>query len=614
MKQIKSAACVLALLLMLCGCADKSGGITAVTDENGNIEYTDGDGNKLEISSDPVLAIDPDTAFSSSDRRTEYDPDEAECITLGDGDVTISDEGVYVFSGMLSGSITVNAEKTDKIRLVLAGVDVTANGTAALAVISADKVFVTLADGTENSLSSVGDFAETEEGIDAAVYSKEDITFNGTGSLSVTSETGHGIVSKDDVKFTGGKYEINAASHAVSANDRAYFADGEYIFMSGKDGIRAENSDDASLGLVYIAGGKYDITSDGDSIDGGAAVQIDGGEIRLIAGGGHENGTVQGDEFGFGGMGGFPGGMWEDKNEGTDEASVSTKGIKSDGILAVNGGKLNVDAADDALHAAGKVTVTGGDFAIETGDDGIHSDADLLIAGGRIDISTSYEGLEGVNVTVSGGEITLYASDDGINAAGGTSEGAAGDRPGGFGGMMEGDDTYGINILGGKMYVNASGDGVDSNGSFNVAGGEIYIDGPTNGGNGALDYGTSATATGGICVAVGAQGMASGFSSATQGAIIICPGGNAGDEITVTDADGNVILSYTPQKAFQSVVLTSPDITDEGEYTVTVGSSSTEIKMDGFIYGSSGGMGPGGFGSRPDGGGRPDGGPGGRPR
>lgn len=606
------------------GNADSDGdGINAVTDEDGNIKYTDSDGNTLEVVYGAIDELGADDLFSKRDFKTEYDDGEAVHIALADGAssadggsveingdvVTITDEGVYVISGTLSnGSIVVNAEKSDKLMLVLDGVNVEAVGTAALYVMSADKVFVMLADGSENTLSSVGDFEETDEGVDAAVYSKDDVTFNGTGALTVVSECGHGIVSKDDAKFTGGKYTVTASKHAISANDRVCIADGEYILTSGKDGIHSENKKDTSLGLVYVSGGSLNIKSDGDGIDASASVQIDGGELDFVTGGGNENGRTHTDNMGFGGMGGF-GGFGGNSGTSSADETVSTKGIKSDAALVVNGGNFDLDCADDALHSAGKLTVTGGTLEIKTGDDGLHSDTDLIISGGTVNVSVSYEGIEGVTVTVAGGEINVCASDDGINAAGGSDS-----SNGGFGGMMGGSDEYSLNILGGKIYVSADGDGVDSNGSFNVAGGEIYIDGPTNSANGALDYETSATVTGGICVAVGAVGMAESFTSATQGAIMINATGSAGTEITVKDSYGDVILSYTPKKSFSSVVLTAPEIGNSGEYTITVGSDSTTVKMDGYLYGSSGGFGGfggmGGFGGF-GGGNKPGGDPGG---
>ncbi len=633
MKKIKSlSALFLSMLLVLSGCGDSddNGGVNAVTDENGsvvtdeagNVQYTDGNGNTIEVEYGSVKAVDPDSAFSNRDFKTEYDVSSAVKVTLADGassanaesvnvdgdTVTITDEGVYVITGALTnGSIVVNAEKTDKLQLVLDGVNVSSAGSAALYVISADKVFVTLADESENAFSSVGAYAETDEGVDAAVYSKEDITFNGAGALTVVSEEGHGIVSKDDIKFTGGTYTVTAASHAVSANDRAYIADGKYTLTSGKDGIKAENNEDVSLGIVYVADGEVNITSDGDGIDASSIVQIDGGTLTVKSGGGSENGKIHTDDMGFGGGwgGGVPGGGTSPE---TSESTVSTKGIKSDGALVINGGTLELDCADDALHSAGKLSITNGSLAISTGDDGIHSDTDVVISGGVIDIATSYEGIEGVTITVAGGEISLYASDDGMNAAGGDVEATGGMGFGGFGGgKMEGSDEYSINILGGKTYVNADGDGIDSNGSFNVAGGEIYIDGPTNSGNGALDCATSANATGGICVAIGAQGMATGFSSATQGAMMFTVnGGSAGMEITVTDDKGSLLLSYTPKKAFSSIVLTAPGIDDSGKYTITVGDASAEVEMDGYIYGYSSGMQGGAQGGAP--GGMPGGG------
>ncbi len=595
-----------------------------VTNDNGNIEYTDSNGNTVEVEYGYSGEIDVDDAFSKRDFKTEYDDEEAIHIYLADGKssadgddvkidgdtVTITDEGVYVITGSLSnGTIVVNAEKSDKLMLVFNGVNVEASGTAALYVITADKVFVMLEDESENSLSSVGEFEETEEGIDAAVYSKEDITFNGNGVLTVLSEYGHGIVSKDDVKFTGGSYTVTSAKHAIKANDRAYIADGIFTLTSGKDGIHVENSKDTTLGLVYVSGGTLNITADGDGIDASATIQIDGGNISILTGGGYENGKTHTDDMGMGGFGfgGF-GGNSSSSSSSSDD-SVSTKGIKTDAALLINGGEFDLNCADDALHSAGKLVVTDATIDIKTGDDGMHSDTDLTISGGTINIGSSYEGIEGVTVTIAGGDITVYSSDDGINAAGGTS---SSNGMMGFGGMMGGSDEYVLNVLGGTIYINADGDGVDSNGSFNLAGGILYVDGPTSSANGALDYETSATVTGGICVAVGAAGMAESFTSATQGVIMVSATGSSGSTVTISDSDGNLILSYTPQKSFSSIVMTAPGIGDSGEYTITVGSASATIEMNGYLYGSSGGM--GGMGGHQPGGNKPGGNtkPGGR--
>ncbi len=633
MKKIYTAtALLLSLALVLCGCSGSPS-------ENGGEGGTDAlsspvTGGDFAESGEPAYEIDVTDAFSNRDSKTEYDADTAVYVTLADGmseaeskaladsvvidgdTVTITDEGDYVISGSLTnGMIKIDAEKTDKVHLIFNGVTVHSASFAAVYVKTADKVFITLEKGSENALYTDGEFVTLDENdVDAVIFSKEDLTLNGEGKLTVITAEGHGIVSKDDLKLMGGAYVIETGGHGFSGKDRLYIRDGEYEITAGKDALHSENTDDETLGLLLIAGGKITAAAEGDGIHGGAAVQIDGGEVSIVAGGGFENGKTHSD--GMGGMGGF-GGMgspWGDPSgslgeDGASDGSVSRKGIKAAGKLLVNGGVLSINSADDGLHGGGDVTVTGGRLEIATGDDGIHSDAEVNVSGGLVNVTESYEGIEGTVITVNGGDVTVLASDDGMNASGGTSTGGMGGF-GGFGGMMDGSDEYGINIAGGKLYVNADGDGIDSNGYIRVSGGETYVDGPTNSGNGALDYGTTATVSGGIFVAVGASGMAENFSSdSTQGAIMCSLTAFTSQKISLADEEGKELVSYTPQKQYSSVLVSTPDVKPDGTYVITVGTASLTVEMDGYVYGE-GGMGPGGMGGGHGGGGRPGGRPG----
>ena len=209
-------------------------------------------------------------------------------------------------------------------------------------------------------------------------------------------------------------------------------------------------------------------------------------------------------------------------------------------------------------------------------------------------------------MNVNGGTVTVRASDDGINAAGGADQSGFG----GFGGndRFNGSANAAINITGGTITVNADGDGVDSNGTLNVSGGTLLISGPTNGGNGALDYETSGTITGGTVVAAGSAGMAENFGSdSTQCSMLVSISGNGGDTVTVTDASGNVLVSFTPEKAYQTVAVSCPAFVLGGTYTVSGGNGSKSVTFDSVIYGSGMG-GPGGPGGPGGGMGGPGGG------
>lgn len=496
-------------------------------------------------------------------------------VTVADGSVVITKAGTYKLSGTFTGQIIVNAGDSDKVQLVLDNASITKEGSAALYIINADKVFITTVKGTENTLSSTGEFASSDDAtnVDGAIFSKSDITFNGSGNLSVKCESKHGIVTKDDLKITGGTYNITSASQGLSGKDSVRIAGGNITITSGTDGIHSENTDNTEKGYVYISGGTLNITSGKDCIDASGTVDIKDGTFTLKAGGGSSEKT-------------------------TGDSTESYKGIKADGVLTISGGTFDIDTLDDAIHSNADVTVSGGTLDISTGDDGIHSGNNTVVSGGEINIEKCYEGLEGQTVTVSGGKVTLTSSDDGINAAGGDNQGVGG----GFGPDSFSDDSNAkITITGGEIHVNASGDGLDSNGDIEISGGTVYVYGPTNDGNGSLDYENNAVITGGTVIMAGSSGMAMNFGSeSTQGSILASTGNaSAGTAVKLTDSSGNVIAEFTPTVSFQTVVISTPDITSDGTYTLTVGDSKQEITMSGYIYGS--GMG-GGFGGGQHGG------------
>ena len=499
-----------------------------------------------------------DDSFTKRDLSGKWKESEAKTIALSSS-VTITEAGVYVLTGTLAdGTVTVNAGKDDNVQLVLNGVSITASQSAAILVENAHKVFITLAEGTENTLTSTG-FDENSD-VDAAIFARDDIVFNVTGSLTVTSLK-HGILGKDDVKFASGTYAITAQGRGVDAKDGVAIADGSFTIVSQKDAIRSRNKDEAEEGYVLIFGGEFDLT----------------------VGGGSANGAVHTDSM-FTGRGG-----WNTSSANADTDSM--KGIKASGALTILGGSLTIDAADDALHSDTDVIIYGGNLTIQTGDDALHADSELTINGGDIAILKSYEGLEAAAITVNGGNVSLTSSDDGMNSSGGNDSS-------GFGwNDMFANDGSSITINGGNVHVNASGDGIDSNGDLIVNGGTLVVSGPTNSANGALDANGSLTVTGGTVIAAGAVGMAETFgASSTQVSFLTNLSGAAGSEITVTDGSGKVILSGTVEKNFSCVVISSPDLKVGETYTVSAGSGSGSVTVSSVSSGGAGGFGGSGGG------------------
>lgn len=599
-------------------------GCTGIKSSTGNVVSSETETNAEETSAQSEAGT-----FSSADMFTErdlagtYEESGAVYVTLSDDGitgetdgvvikgqtVTITAEGTYIFSGTLSeGQIVVDADNA-KVQIVFDNVDITCASSAAVYVKSAEKVFVTLAEGSQNTLRNTDEYVAIDDNnIDAVIFAKSDLTLNGTGSLTIISAEGHGIVSKDDLKITGGTYDITAAGHALLGKDSVRIADGTFILTAEKDGIHAENADDEEKGYIYIADGDFTITSDGDGMDASNIVQIEDGTFDITAGGGAANSlkTHESDVPGGGmpqngerpdgesmpQMGEKPDGENMPQDTTTDESGTSTKGIKAGGGMYLNGGTYQIDSADDSIHSNANITIADGTYTLATGDDGVHADDALIVNGGTITVTESYEGLEGLTVTINDGTINITARDDGVNAAGGTDQSGFGTFGDHFKGMDSADDEteettdneMWMELNGGYIHILAGGDGVDSNGDLTINGGEIYIDGPSDNGNSAIDYGdrSSAYVNGGTLVAIGSSGMAEVMSDSSKQKVLMVKLGEqmeAGN-VVLTDSEGNVIVSYTALKTYDCVIISTAEVESGATYTLTTSGTTTEVTAE----------------------------------
>lgn len=590
MKKLLSILIIMAMLLSGCSILEDPVTVTTTTATLPNTNKPPvGDSTPIEVD---FSKTDADM-FTDRDGESEYSEEKAVIIQLDGASVTcnsasvkvenatatICKKGTYILRGSLQdGSVIVAAGDNDKVQIVLDGVDINSAGSAALQVVSADKVFVTLAKGSENRLSNGGSFSGT---VDGALFSKQDLSINGEGSLTVESPVGHGIVCKDDLVITGGNFTIQAASHGVDVNDSFRMKSGTVNVDAGKDGIHAEDNEDATTGFVYISGGELDIESEGDGISAAYTLQIGGGAIQILAGGGYKNGASHSSDgwgdFMGGGMGGGP---RPRAVTTTEDSGTSMKGLKSKRGLLISDGDISIDSADDSMHSNGVAVINGGTMQLASGDDGIHADTDLSITGGTIDISTCYEGLEAVNVRVTGGQISMVATDDGINAAGGTDSSGGGGRdqmfgrPGGAGGASNGS----IVIDGGDLYIQSSGDGMDSNGYLEINGGKTVVCGPNSGDTATLDFDTRGTINGGIFVGTGSSFMAQTFSQNQQGVLAMQVRQSAGVTITVTDSQGNVLLTHEPKLEFSVFIFSSPELVSGQTYHVVIGDTEGDME------------------------------------
>ena len=387
MKTLKNKSTVLlvlalaaALLLSACGTAailasqdsDNSAAFSAANSDSA-VSYAALSAEGSQSSAQSASSSDTfSEAFSNRDLSGDYDTAEAVFISLNGtsasassdsvqisgSTVTITAAGTYILSGTLdNGSVIVNATKDDKIQLVLDGVTIHSETFAAIYVVQADKVFVTLAEGSANTLSNGGSFVQIDDNdVDAVIFAKDDVTLNGSGKLVISSPSGHGIVSKDEVTITGGVYEISSAKCAIRGKDSIAISDGSFTIKAGTDGLHAENNDDDTLGNIYIAGGSFIITAGDDAIHANTLLRIDGGEISISAAEGLEATYIQ-----------------------------------------INGGDISISASDDGVNAAKKSSAYTPTFEMNDGTltvvmgqgdtDGIDSNGNIIVNGGTINVT-----------------------------------------------------------------------------------------------------------------------------------------------------------------------------------------------------------------------------------
>lgn len=552
---------------------------------------------------EPTVATTQQVKQTAVTTPTTWD-DSATLITLADdasiiegngaqvkaNHITIDSSGTYVVSGSLSdGSIAIVNADNETIHLVLNGVDITNKSGAPLYADKTDVLIITLADGTTNTLTDGGASFQyvdsVEEEPNGALFSKDDLTINGEGALTVNAGFNNGIVSKDHLLIESGNITVNAANHAIRGNDSITILNGTFKLSAGNDGMQTNNTDDATLGWIEISDGAFEIEAAHDGIQSDTSITITGGQFDITTG----------------------------VSQASSSDSDSYKAIKATTDIQISEGTFTIVSADDAIHANGSIAIQGGTFTIASADDGIHADERLDISGGSLLITESYEGLEAAHITISGGEIDITASDDAINAAGGNTtsggmEMGMGNRPG------FGDGDYSITVTGGTIRFFAGGDGFDSNGSLTISGGTIYAFIASTPDNGALDADGTITITGGTLI-YGGSGIGYGAGNASTQSYVLTTNVTKGSTLSLKQNE-QTIISYTAERDLTYLAFSSPDITYGETYEIYSGDTligSAQAGTGGQGMGGPGGMmpqqggnqqWPGGIPQQPGGGGR----------
>ena len=658
---------VLLMILLLTvsagsGCASLNSGSTSDSSQEGReAEENSENTADTEETSQSVSADEQTDEDMFTDRDYEEDYQEEDCVSvtlkgtsassssdsveISEDTITITEEGAYLISGTLSdGMIIVNAPDTAKVRLIFEGVEINSETSAPLYILEADKVFLTLAEGSENTLSNSGTYTAIDDSnIDSVIYSKQDLTLNGTGTLTISSPGGHGIVSNDDLAITDGTYNITAASHGLKANDSIRITGGSQLTVTaGKDGIHAENDEDPSLGFVYISDGTIAVEAEGDGISAGSYMQIAAGTFQIQAGGGSENGTKEssdswGEFRGGGGPGGGSpagkgqggegqapgrtGGRSESGEAGSSEIaspakpsvsvenlsaeSLSTESSTTESSTAENSDPAEDSSADGSksteeesstsmkgVKAAGDLLISGGSFTIDSADDSIHSNSSITIKDGVFEIASGDDAVHAdENLTVAAGTMNISESYEGLEALhleiqGGDITLTASDD-----GLNAAGGTDSSGTQGGRdgMFGGGGPGSSSSDGTILISGGTLNI---TASGDG-IDANGSLEITGGYTVVAGpTQGDTSTLDYDTTARITggtFIGTGASGMAQTFSDAQQGVIsVSVGEQSAGTEVTLTDSsgnvilDVTPDLSFAVVILSSPDLVSGESY--------------------------------
>lgn len=631
--------------------------VTACSSSSGNssdistVSTASSDSSTLTAKPMSNISSDYSDIFSDRDLEQSYGSVTADIELKGssaviDGEgasadgstVTITAKGVYRITGTLDdGQIIVDA-KGEKVQLVLSGASVSSKTSAPVYVKDADKVFITLAEGTENKLtdSSPAVSDEDSDSPDAAIFSADSLTFNGSGSLSIVSDNNNGIRCKDDVVVTGGNISVKAAGHGIKAKDYFAAAGGSVTIDAGGDGVKTTNTEDTSLGFIYIRNGSFTINSDGDGFSASTVFYAEDGEYSVVSGGGSANSTKTHNE-GFPGGGGFGGGfdrdsmpeistnedgdftMPEDFGKGNFDGGFNRDSMpelptNEDGSFSMpedfgggnfGGGKGGFGGGFDRdsmperpTNEDGEVTMpegfgNGGFDRDSSGKDNTSSESsgdsvstkaikagsEITVTGGNFTLDSADDALHSNgSVTVSGGSLTISAGDDGIHAEETVDITDSGKID--ITQSYEGIEGKVVNISGGTTEIKASDDGINAG------------DGSSKGGMGSYSSGVSVNISGGI-VYVNSDGDgidSNGDLFISGGTAVVDGSSNGGNgaldsngEITVTGgtlvaAGASAMAEYPGKNSTQnSVSATFTKTYSAGTNIALIGSDGSEI-------------------------------------
>ena len=545
--------------------ADSSVGTTATT-SSATATDTAASSSSFSTNVKSGEKLDVDTHYSEQDlswdtsSETAIDlsnPTATDGVTVEDGTLTITKAGTYKLSGEYQGQIKVETADSDAVRLVLDNANITNSSGAALNVVNADEVILYSASGTTNTISDGADYTATgEDDPDAVVYSKADLTIAGEGTLKVNGNHEDGIHTSDGLVIASGTLEVNAANTGIKGKDYVDILGGTINVTAQQDGIKSTNDTDEGQGWTRLSNGTVTVNAGDDGFKASRIVEISGGSLTV-----------------------------EQSDEGIEAQYIN-----------VSGGDVNVTSADDGMNASLKTSDSEStDSSANTSDTANQQQNNQqqgsLPGGQQSGTSNQQQQGMGQPPAMSG------TSQDGTSQNGTTGTGQQGmgqppqgGMPGGGGGTFEVIDAA-INVSGGHVTVNAEGDGIDSNGVTTLSGGTLIVNGPSQGGNAALDTNGDLLLNGATVLSGSTADMFEAPSTnSTSGYLKLTnsSGFEQGSTVQVADSSGKVVANYKVTKSnVQLVLVSSSSIVKGQSYTVYTTTSAVDSNATSLASGAT---------------------------
>ena len=526
----------------------------------------------------------------------------------------INEGGIYNLTGTISdGNIYIDTK--DNVKLILNGVTINSSDGPAIYIENANVVYIELASSTVNYLTDSETYSDPS--INGTLFSKDDLIIGGDGKLVIDANYEDGIVSKDNLKLVSGKFEIESVDDGIRGKDSVVIMDGNFKINASGDAIKSTNDTDSNLGYILINEGIYDLETKLDGIQAETDLVINNGTFNIKTSG-NDIDSSKGLKIGSNLI----------INDGNFEIDSYDDSIHSNNYINIKNGSFSLSSGDDAIHADNKIVIDNGNIDVLKSYEGIEA-SEIIINDGDINIVASDDGINAASKSSSNdnNDFSKNMPDDmkdlnnkpenmeDFDSQNGNKpenmedfdpkngnkpdenmenfDPKNGNRPDDNNikpnfediDMNNNSNIATITINGGNIYVSARGDGVDANGSIYMNGGKLIINGPTDNGNGALDYDKEFKITGGILVASGSSGMALNTSNnSTQNSIMINFSEviNSSELISIFDSNDNEIFTYSSSKKYQNIVISTPDLKKGETYTIYEGGSTNSIENNGL--------------------------------